>query len=309
MLAVTSNVPASSAVSLLGLGPMGEPMAQNLLDGLGSITVWNRTVAKTDRLAALGARVARRPRDAAAPITLTVLPDLVHVESLLDGEDGLRAGWRAAGIERPILVVHGTVSPTAVARLAARLAEEDGVDLIDAPLSGGTVGAREGTLSVMIGGNRIVADSLLPVFAHIGQTVRYLGSSGSGALAKACNQIVVAGTVAAVSEAMLLGRTAGLDLELLRELLQGGLARTAVVEQKGEKWIHEDFAEGGSAANQLKDLRFIAESAAANGLVLPTTAGVSRLFERMVADGDGALDHTGVYRTLISLSQEQSQGA
>lgn len=308
-IAVTSNAPASPAVSLLGLGPMGEPMAQNLLDGLGSLTVWNRTAEKADRLAALGARSARRPRDAAAPITLTVLPDLVHVESLLNGDDGLIAGWRAAGIDRPILVVHGTVSPTAVARLAATLADEHGVDVIDAPLSGGTVGAREGTLSVMIGGDRDVADSLLPLFAHVGRTVRYLGPSGSGALAKACNQIVVAGTVAAVSEAMLLGRTAGLDLELLRDLLQGGLARNAVVEQKADKWIDEDFTEGGSAANQLKDLRFIAESAAANGVVLPTTAEVERLFERMIGDGDGALDHTGIYRTLVTLSREQSSGA
>jgi 3-hydroxyisobutyrate dehydrogenase-like beta-hydroxyacid dehydrogenase len=293
------------AVSLLGLGPMGEPMARNLLTSYGPITVWNRTASRADGLAALGAGIARRPRDAAAPITLTVLPDLVHVQSLLDGEGGLLAGWRAAEIARPVLVVHGTVSPVEVARLASTLAEEHSVDVIDAPLSGGTVGAAAGTLSVMVGGDRAVAESLLPLFAHVGRTVRYLGPSGAGALAKSCNQIVVAATIAAVSEALLLARSAGLDLEIVRELLQGGLASTAVLEQKGEKWIREDFTPGGSAANQLKDLRFIAEAAAANDLVLPTITGVTRLFEQMIDAGNGDLDHTGVYETIAALSRSR----
>lgn len=296
-------------VSLLGLGPMGEPMARNLLASHGPITVWNRTAEKAFPLEALGATVARRPREAAAPITLTVLPDLIHVDSLLHGEDGLLAGWRSAGVARPILVVHGTVSPVAVARLAETLAREHNVIVIDAPLSGGTVGAEAGTLSVMVGGDRAVAETLLPVFACVGRIVRYLGTSGSGALAKACNQIVVAGTVAAISEAMLLARSAGLDLELVQELLQGGLARTAVLEQKGEKWMHGDFTPGGSASNQLKDLHFIAEAAEANDLVLPTIAAVTSLFEQMIAAGDGDLDHTGIYATIAALSRDTTPKA
>lgn len=301
--------PSPPVVSLLGLGPMGEPMARNLLSSHGPITVWNRTAGKASPLEALGATVARRPREAAMPITLTVLPDLVHVESLLHGEDGLLAGWRATGVARPILVVHGTVSPVAVARLADTLAKEHGVILIDAPLSGGTVGAEAGTLSVMVGGDRAVAETLLPVFACVGRTIRYLGPSGSGALAKACNQIVVAGTIAAISEAMLLARSAGLDLGLVQELLQGGLARTAVLEQKGEKWIHGDFTPGGSAANQLKDLHFIAEAAEANGLILPTITAVTSLFEQMIATGDGELDHTGIFTTIATLSHEPTSKA
>lgn len=294
--------PSRPAVSLLGLGPMGEPMARNLQASHGPIAVWNRTAEKALSLAALGAMVASEPREAAMPVTLTVLPDLVHVESLLEGENGLLAGWREAGITRPVLVVHGTVSPVAVERFAADLAKKHGVTVIDAPLSGGTIGAEAGALSVMIGGDRMVAETLLPLFSCIGHTVRYLGGSGSGALAKACNQIVVAGTIAAVSEAMLLARSAGLDLEIVQELLQGGLARTAVLEQKGEKWMTEDFAAGGSAVNQLKDLRFITEAAGANGLVLPATEAVTGLFERMIANGDGELDHSGLYRTLTAFS-------
>jgi 3-hydroxyisobutyrate dehydrogenase-like beta-hydroxyacid dehydrogenase len=285
-------------VALLGLGPMGAPIAANLLRGLGDLTVWNRTASKCAPLADLGATVADTPRAAAAPITLTVLPDLEQVESVLYGERGLIAGWADRAIESPTLVIHGTVSPVAVADLASDLYLEHRIRVLDAPLSGGTIGAEAGTLSVMVGGDAATAEQTLPLFQHIGATIRYLGGSGSGALAKACNQIVVAGTIAAVSESMLLARTAGLDLAVLQELLQGGLARCEVVAQKGAKWITENFDAGGSATNQLKDLRFIREAADAHAISLPTTRQVTRLFDRMVTDGDGALDHTGVYLTI-----------
>lgn len=286
------------SVSLLGLGPMGEPMARNLLAGLGSLTVWNRTASKADGLEALGAVVAATPREAAADVTLTVLPDLPQLRELLDGHEGLLAGWAERGIEHPILVVHGTVSPVAVADFAAELARVHGVAVVDAPLSGGTVGAHDGTLSIMVGGDPSVLPVVLPLFTHVGRTVRVLGGSGAGELAKACNQIVVAGVVSAVSEAMLLARSSGLDLAVLRELLQGGLAATAVLRQKGDNWIDEDFAAGGSAKNQLKDLRFIEEATRERGLALPVTAAVTDLFQEMIDEGLGELDHTGVYLTI-----------
>ncbi|TCL83236.1 MULTISPECIES: NAD(P)-dependent oxidoreductase [unclassified Rathayibacter] len=293
-------------LSLLGLGPMGAPMARNLLAG-GALTVWNRTASRAAPFAELGAVVAPTPAAAAGDVVLTVLPDLVQVESLLEREDGLLAGWRAAGIAAPVLVVHGTISPVAVAGLARRLAAEHGVQVVDAPLSGGTVGARDATLSIMVGGADEPVARVLPVFERLGRTVRHLGPSGAGATAKLCNQIVVAGTVAVVSEALLLARSAGLDPATVVELLQGGLARTAVLEQKSRKWLDEDFAEGGSARNQLKDLRFVAESAAAEGVALPTTAAVTALFERMIAEGDGDLDHTGVHRTLAGLTRRPEE--
>jgi 3-hydroxyisobutyrate dehydrogenase-like beta-hydroxyacid dehydrogenase len=293
-------------VSLIGLGPMGRPMAENLLSTYGPIIVWNRSAGKTAPLASQGAIVARTPGDAAAAVTLTVLPDLLQVESLLDGADGLLAGWSAHGIESPVLVVHGTVSPVAVADFAERMRRLHGVHVVDAPLSGGTIGAKGASLSIMIGGEPVIAERLAPLFAHLGSTVRYLGRSGSGAMAKACNQIVVAGTIAAVSESMLLARTAGLDLNVVREILQGGLARTEVLEQKGDNWLHEDFTAGGSAKNQLKDLRFIAEVAAANKLTLPTTAEVTRLFTEMVDNGDGELDHTGLYLTIRGANNDRT---
>jgi 3-hydroxyisobutyrate dehydrogenase-like beta-hydroxyacid dehydrogenase len=300
MIAQPSQHPAAAlpAVSLLGLGPMGEPMARNLLRTYGPITVWNRTGQKALDLKPLGASAALSPREAAAAVTLTVLPDLIHVQDLLHGEGGLIAGWADKNIAQPILVIHGTVSPVAVATFAHNLWEQNGVRVIDAPLSGGTVGATEATLSIMIGGNAATAEKLQPIFAHLGTTIRYLGESGAGATAKACNQVVVAGVIVALSEAFLLAKTAGLDLVVLRELLQGGLAHTTVLKQKGDNWVSGQFLAGGSAINQVKDLHFITEAAEKYQLKLPVTAEVSRLFTQMVADGNGQLDHTGVYLTV-----------
>jgi len=295
------------SLALLGLGPMGGPMARRLLDVHGDLTVWNRTSAKAEPLVALGARAATSPAEAASDVVLTVLPDLEQVESLLPGPDGLLSGWAARGITRPVLVVHGTVSPTAVAAFAERLLREHGVIVLDAPVSGGTIGAENGTLSIMVGGDRDAAKSVEPVLGAVGTTVRYMGPSGSGALAKACNQIVVAATVTAVSEAMLLARSGHLDLAVVLELLQGGLADSAVLRQKGHRWITNDFDGGGSAKNQLKDLRFIQDAASAEGLELPLSRTVTALFDAMVAQGDGALDHTGIQRTLALGSQASAE--
>lgn len=288
----------SRSLALLGLGPMGEPMARRLLASNPGLIVWNRTSTKAEPLVALGARAAVTPAEAASDVVLTVLPDLEQVESLLPGPDGLLAGWVAKGIVHPVLVVHGTVSPTAVATFGERLRQEHGVQVIDAPVSGGTAGAEKGTLSIMVGGDEDTAELLNPVFLAMGTTVRYMGPNGSGALAKACNQIVVAATVTAVSEAILLARKGGLDVAVILELLQGGLANSEVLRQKGHRWLDNDFSGGGSAKNQLKDLGFVLDAATTEAVELPLSSTVAALFSEMVANGDGALDHTGIHRTL-----------
>jgi 3-hydroxyisobutyrate dehydrogenase-like beta-hydroxyacid dehydrogenase len=284
-------------VSLLGLGRMGEPIARRLLTALGSLTVWNRTSAKAAALSQAGARVAAIPAEAAAPVTLSVLTDLVNVEEALAGEDGLIAGWAAAGIERPVLVVHGTVSPVGVATLAQRLAAA-GIDIVDAPLSGGVAGAESGALSVMVGGTDDAVSRAWPVLSLVGSTVRHLGPSGAGETAKACNQVVVAATVTALAEALVLADANGIDRRQLLELLGGGLADSEVLRQKRNRWLNGDFHGGGSAVNQLKDLQFIAETASARGLTLPVAATLRTVFEQAVADGDGELDHSSVELSL-----------
>jgi 3-hydroxyisobutyrate dehydrogenase-like beta-hydroxyacid dehydrogenase len=291
-------------VSLLGLGRMGEPIARRLLTVLGALTVWNRTPARSTGLAQAGARVAATPAEAAAPVTLTVLTDLDDVEDLLRGPDGLMAGWAAAGVQRPVLVVHGTVSPVAVAALAQRLAAS-GIDVVDAPLSGGVAGAESGALSVMIGGADTAVARVWPVLSVVGSTVRHLGPSGAGQIAKACNQVVVAATVTALAEALVLADAAGIDRAQLLELLGGGLAGSEVLRQKRDRWVTGDFDGGGSAANQLKDLRFVADTAAARDLRLPVAAVLRSVFEQVVADGDGALDHSAVELSLARHAQDR----
>ncbi|MCU1532939.1 MAG: NAD(P)-dependent oxidoreductase [Arthrobacter sp.] len=292
--------PGRRSLALLGLGPMGEPMARRLLAAEGNLVVWNRTPAKATPLVALGARAASSPADAASDIVLTVLPDLSQIESLLAGSDGLLAGWESKRITDPILVIHGTVSPTAVSAFSERVLRDHGIVVLDAPVSGGTVGAENGSLSIMVGGKEDAAQSLEPIFRALGTTVRYMGPSGAGELAKACNQIVVAATVTAVSEAMLLARKGGLNISVMLELLQGGLADSQVLRQKGHRWLTHDFTGGGSARNQLKDLGFVLDAADAEGIDLPLSRTVTEMFTDMVAQGDGALDHTGIQRTLAN---------
>jgi 2-hydroxy-3-oxopropionate reductase len=279
---------------------MGLPIARRILQAGHELTVWNRTPGKAETLA--GATIAATPYDAAARTVLTVLPDLPQVVEVLSGETGLLAGWRDAGIEHPTLVIHGTVSPDAVVELGVRLEAEYGVHVVDAPMSGGTIGAAEGRLSLMIGGDEALVDSLRPLFSSFATTIARLGGPGSGAVAKVCNQIVVASTVTAVAEAVNLARRRGLDIEVLLEVLGGGLAASEVLTQKGRAYLTEEFTGGGSAVNQLKDLRFAAETGATVSAALPITRTLTELFDAMIGQGDGALDHTGIYRTIAAAS-------
>ena len=287
----SSGLPTS--VALLGTGPMGAPIARNIIAGGVPLRLWNRTAHKAAAIA--GGRLAASPAEAASQVVLTVLPDLPDVARLLTGSDGLVAGWKAAGIGRPVLVVHGTVSPVAVAAFAAECQRDHGVTVIDAPLSGGTIGAEDARLSTMVGGPREVVEQLEPLFRLYSSTVARFGDTGAGSTVKACNQIVVAATVTALSEAMALAEASGLDLEQVQSVLAGGLANSEVLRQKGQRWIDADFEGGGSAKNQLKDLGFIAEVATQAGLTLPVAGSLLTAFQAMVSAGRGDLDHTGIY--------------
>jgi 3-hydroxyisobutyrate dehydrogenase-like beta-hydroxyacid dehydrogenase len=292
----SSDLPLT--VSLCGTGPMGAPIARNILARGVPLTLWNRTAERARAIS--GGRVAGSPADAAAEVVLTVLPDLPQVAALLPGESGLLAGWEAAGITNPILVIHGTVSPVAVAAFAEECWHDYGLTVLDAPLSGGTIGAEEGRLSAMVGGPADVVERLTPLFALYSSTVVRFGRAGAGSTVKACNQIVVAATVTALAEAMALAAATGLDLEKVQAVLAGGLANSEVLRQKGRRWIDQDFEGGGSAKNQLKDLNFIAEIAKESGLNLPLSTRVQDIFDLMITEGDGDLDHTGIYRTIAA---------
>jgi len=292
-------------VGFVGLGVMGRPMARNLVRAGHRVVVWNRSAEPAAELAAAGATVARTPAELAeaAPVVLTMLPDLPQVEAVLFREDGLLRGMG----RESVLVVMGTVSPVDVRDLGARLAPS-GVSVVDAPVSGGDVGAEQATLSIMAGGREQDVAPVRPLLEAMGTTVDHLGPLGAGQLAKACNQIVVAATLTALSEALVLARKGGLDPRRVFAVLAGGLAGSRVLEVKGPKLLAGDFQPGGAAAFQHKDLGFALAAARAEGVALPITALVDQLFGAARWNGFGDDDHSVVVRVIERLAGEPRDG-
>ena len=278
-------------VAVVGLGAIGLPVAKNLAKAGVNVQVWNRSDAKAEEAVAAGAKRVSNLSDIDASIVLTVLPDMPQVLEVLQNglNDALKPG--------DVLVIMGTVSPVAVPELGNELAAR-GVHLLDAPVSGGDVGAQNATLSIMVGGDADVLALVESTFLKIGSTVRLLGPLGSGELAKACNQIVVAVTLTALAEAVTLARKAGLDTKVVLDILAGGLANSQALTVKREKIESDDYRPGGSAVFQLKDLRFALEAGKNSGVALPVTEEVTKLFEALVAAGDGELDHSGIIREI-----------
>lgn len=281
------------AVSVIGLGPMGHPIATNLLAAHREVTVWNRTSSRADDLVAAGAERAMTLAGAAAPVILSVLPDVHHLHALLTPE--VRAAWSTAG---PRLVVLSTTGPEKVRSLAQELAA-DGIRVVDAPVSGGVAGARSASLSIMVGGAEEDVEVVRGVLEDIGRTVLHLGPLGSGATAKLCNQIVVAGTLASLGEALALARRSGLDIDALITLLQGGLAGSEVLTQKQENLRSRSYPLGGSTDNQVKDLLYATDAATEVGLPARMVPVLLELFEAAVEAGLGQDDHAAVQEMFL----------
>jgi 2-hydroxy-3-oxopropionate reductase len=298
---VSGQEKGQQAVGFVGLGVMGRPMARNLVRAGHRVVVWNRSAAAAAELAAAGATVARTPAELAeaAPVVLTMLPDLLEVEEVLSRDDGLLRGMRRGSV----LVVMGTVSPVDVRDLGVRL-EPAGVTVVDAPVSGGDVGAEQATLSIMAGGRPEDVARVRPFLEAMGTTVDHLGALGAGQLAKACNQVVVAATITALAEALVLARKGGLDPRRVFAVLAGGLAGSRVLEVKGPKLLGGDFRPGGAAAFQHKDLGFALAAARAGGVALPLTALVDQLFGAARWNGFGDDDHSVVVRVIERLAGE-----
>lgn len=294
----------ATPIGFLGLGGMGRPMARALAEGGLEVVAWNRRQERVEELARStegNITGASRPRDVSgrAGMVISMLPDLPPLVDLLDGPDGLLAGWadRTHGGDRPLLVVMSTVSPVDVVDMGRRLAE-DGVRLVDAPVSGGPDGAQERTLSIMVGGESPDVEWVAPVLRIMGSTVRHMGPLGAGSLTKACNQTVVAATLAGLGEAVRLARAGGLDLQSVLEVLDGGLAGSAALRLKGERYLSEDFSDGGSCRNQLKDLGFVLEAGHHHGVHQPVSRLTHDLYSRLVEAGHGDLDHSAVVKEI-----------
>jgi 2-hydroxy-3-oxopropionate reductase len=289
-------------VGFAGLGVMGLPMAVNLAGAGVPVLGWNRSQPARDTATARGVTVvedlARLGRSAS--LVFTMLPDLPHVEAILDG-------LRAPGSALTTLVVMGTVSPAGVARLATDLGPY-GIEVIDAPVSGGQPGARAATLSIMVGATVDGYARVRPYLEAMGRTVRHLGPVGAGSLAKACNQIVVAATVAALAEAVLLAERGGLPVEEVLTLLDGGLASSEVLRQKRAYLESGDFTGPGHGSYLVKDLGFGLAAARDEGVTLPVTRAVAALYDEVAAQGLGHLDNSAVLAALRRLAPLPSAG-
>jgi 2-hydroxy-3-oxopropionate reductase len=292
-------MPDRPTVGFIGLGIMGQPMALNLLRAGFPLVVHNRTRAKEEQLVSEGASAAESPRAVAAScdVVITMLPDSPDVEAVYFGEDGVVAGARSG----QLLIDMSSIAP-AVARSVAAAASSVGADALDAPVSGGDVGARDGTLSIMVGGSVDAFERARPLFEVLGKTIVRLGDAGAGQTAKACNQILVAVTIEAVSEALVLASKAGVDPEALIEVLSGGLAGNRVMEVRRQNFLQHDFTPGFKLALHHKDLGIALRTARELDVFLPTTAIVDQMLAALEAAGDGGLDHSALLKVIEQAS-------
>ena len=287
-------------VGFVGLGIMGAAMAKNLLGAGYDLVVHNRTRAKAEALGALGAEVADSSGEVAqkSGVVITMLPGPPDVRQVVAGEGGL-LDYAQEGA----LIVDMSTSSPALARELHRAAKERGVGTLDAPVSGGDVGAAEGTLSIMVGGDEEDFGRALPLFEVMGKTVVHVGGAGTGQTVKACNQIVVALVIEAVSEALVLATRCGADPERVVEALSGGLAASKVLEVKRGKLLSHNFEPGGKVEYHRKDLGIALAAAREHGAALPATAIVDQMFGALIAKGRGGWDHSA----LITLIEEWSR--
>jgi 3-hydroxyisobutyrate dehydrogenase-like beta-hydroxyacid dehydrogenase len=283
-------------ISLLGCGLMGTPMSRRLLAAGLPLTVWNRTPGKAQALAAHGARVATTPAQAVqeADVVITMLEHGGTVNEVLFG---LGADSAVQGLNAAAVVVDMSSILPEQAQSHARRLSAAGAHHVDAPVSGGTVGAEAGTLAIMAGGDETQVTRITPVLAHLGRVV-HVGPSGSGQLAKLANQMIVGITIGAVAEALLLAERGGANPAKVREALRGGFAESRVLEVHGQRMVDGDFAKRGSLAIQLKDLRNALHTAQGLGLDTPITRQLGELFAQAAADGLGELDQSGLFVAL-----------
>ncbi|MGH3145675.1 MAG: 2-hydroxy-3-oxopropionate reductase [Rubrobacter sp.] len=289
----------ADTVGFIGLGIMGRPMAKNLIEAGHELVLYNRTSEKAEELAGEGATVASSPKEVAerSDVIITMLPDSPQVEEVLAGESGVLEGIG----EGALIVDMSSISPVITQELAAG-AKEKGASMLDAPVSGGDVGAIEGALSIMVGGEEEDFERAGPLFEVMGGTVTHVGPSGAGQVVKAANQIVVALTIEAVSEALVLGSKAGVDPEKILDVLGGGLAGNKVMEAKREKMLTHSFDPGFRIELHHKDLGIALAAGREYGVTLPLTALVDQMLQDLMMKGRGDRDHSA----LLTLVEDSS---
>jgi 2-hydroxy-3-oxopropionate reductase len=281
---------------------MGKPMAHNLMKAGHKLVVYNRSQAPVKELAADGATGADSPKAVASQsgIVITMLPDSPQVQEVMTGKEGVLAGAKAG----TLVIDMSTISPV-VTQEVAKVAQAQGVRMLDAPVSGGDVGAQQGTLSIMVGGSAEDFEQARPIFEVLGKTIVHVGGTGAGQVVKACNQIVVALTIEAVSEALVLGSKAGVDPAVILKVLSGGLAANRVMEVRGPNFLQHNFQPGFKIALHHKDLGIALSAGREYGVPLPVTALVNQMLLALKLRGQGDQDHSAILTLIEDLAQHR----
>lgn len=285
----TSEAQGHPAAAVIGLGIMGSRIATRLVDAGVRLAVWNRTTGASDALAARGALAAADPGAAAAGRAVVVM-------MLADGPATREVLWDrglADALAPGTVVVDMASIPPADAREHAERLAARGVTYLDAPVSGGSRGAEQGSLTIMVGGERAAHERLSPLLALLGRST-HIGPSGAGQVAKAVNQLIVGVTIGAVAEALTLAAAAGADAAAVREALGGGFADSRILREHGERMLAGDFTPGARVTTQLKDLRTVAALAEEHGVSLPLSARVTELYRDLQDEFGGDLDHSAL---------------
>ena len=295
---------SKSKIGFIGLGIMGKPMANHLMDAGYELVVHNRNRDAVDELVGKGAIEAHSGKEVAeqSDIVITMLPDSPDVESVALGEGGIIEGAH----EGLIFVDMSTIAPSVTTKVGELLAKK-GVQSLDAPVSGGDIGAQNATLSIMVGGEEDTFNTVKPLFDVMGQSTILCGPLGAGQTVKACNQILVAVTIAGVSEALTMGTKAGVDPIKIVQVLSGGLARCGVLENRGERMVNGDFDPGFRIRLHYKDLNIIQKTSNDFGVPLPVTSEVFELFKTAMVKGRGELDHSGLLTIIEDMSNIQAR--
>jgi len=269
-------------IGFIGLGLMGSGMTMNLLKAGFPLTVWNRTPGKMEALVKAGAKAARSPKEVAekSDIIIDIVTDSNDVEQVLLGPDGVVHGAKLG----TLVIDMSTISPIKTREMAARL-KEKGIRMLDAPVSGGDIGARNGTLSIMVGGEKADFDEAVPVFQAMGKTITHIGGHGDGQVTKAVNQILVGMNMLAVAEALMFASKAGVDLKKVHAAVAGGAAGSWQLTNNGAKLLVGDLEPGFKVKDYVKDLRIIMETAAETKMPLVGTAVVQQMFRELDAEG------------------------
>ena len=288
-------------IGFIGLGLMGRPMAKNLLKAGHPLVVHSRSQGPVDDLVASGAARAESPADVARQATriITMVPDSPDVERVLDGPDGVFSAMQPG----TIVIDMSSIAPGVARRLAARAAAAGGT-MLDAPVSGGDIGAIQGTLSIMVGGDVQAFAAVKPILDVMGnpEKVVHIGEPGAGQLCKLCNQMVIGGTLVAVAEALALARKAGVDAAKVREALLGGFAQSRVLEVHGERALKSTYKPGFKTHLYAKDMRNVIATLAEHDTAAPVTAVVQQLLHATMAAGHGEDDNSVMARTIFRMA-------